>query len=95
MKTESKFETHSLLAKHLKTSQFNRVNLFDELIENLFHSILKWPLLFMSPILDKKSENCGNRYMSKLFEKSMLLIIQSIDISAKHFVFSRIVSNGT
>ena len=43
----------------------------------------------------KKSENCGNRYMSKLFEKSMLLIIQSIDISAKHFVFSRIVSNGT
>jgi len=41
MKTESKFETHLLLAKHLKTSQFNWVNLFDELIENLFHSILK------------------------------------------------------
>ena len=96
MKTESKFETHLLLAKHLKTFQFNWVNLFDELIENLFHSILKWPLLFMSPVLEKKkSENCGNRYMSKLFEKSMLLIIQSIDISAKHFVFSRIVSNGT
>ena len=33
--------------------------------------------------------------MSKMFEKSMLVIIQSIDISAKHFVFSRIVSNGT
>lgn len=41
MKTESKFETHLLLAKHLKTFQFNWVNLFDELIENLFHSILK------------------------------------------------------